>query len=56
MKLLENLQVIGVSLCGVSGMQIMEYFRNMQPDLKFAGQTIIGILTIIYLIKKIKRK
>jgi hypothetical protein len=56
MNWFKNLQVIVVSLTGISGMELLQFIRSLQPDLMFAGQTVISVLTIIYLIKKIRRK
>lgn len=33
---------------------VLDIINNLEPILKFSGQTIIGILTIILLIKRIK--
>jgi hypothetical protein len=56
MKWFNNLQVIAVSITSISTIEILNFIRNLQPDIMFAGQSIIGILTIVYLIKKIRKK
>ena len=48
-----NVPIVGIF--SITGIEVLEFFHNLQPDIKFAGQTVIGVLTIIYLYKQIKK-
>jgi hypothetical protein len=54
MQQLKKLFVPFVSLTSVSSIEALEYFRQMQPDIKFLGQSLIGVATLIYLAVKIR--
>jgi len=56
MKLLDNIKVLTVSISSISGIQLLEIWRNIQPDISFIIQVCIGLLTIVYLIQKIRKK
>lgn len=51
MKLLKE---CAVSLTGMLGVESFEYVENITELVKFAGQSVIGTLTIIYIVLKIK--
>jgi hypothetical protein len=56
MNWFRTLEVYITSLCSIVSINLIDLFHSIQPDLRFLGQTIIGVLTIVYLIKKIKNK
>lgn len=56
MNWFRTLEVYITSISSIVSMSIIDMFHSIQPDLRFLGQTIIGVLTIIYLIKKIRKK
>lgn len=51
-----NIETFFVSLMSITGIEIIETLNNIQPVVKFIGQSIIGILTIILLIKQLRKK
>lgn len=48
------LKPFAVSITSIVSIDLLGFFRSIQPDLIMLCQVVIGILTIIYLIKKIR--
>jgi len=53
MKIL--LRDVVISVSGFVGVESFEWFKNISEILKFSGQSVIGTLTIVYIVLKIKK-
>jgi hypothetical protein len=54
LRMRENLTVFVTSFCGLFSINMID-ITQLTEVVKFSGQTVIGILTIIYLVIKIKK-
>lgn len=54
--MIEKLKTFCVGVSGFLSIESLKPFRQFEPDITFAIQTIIGILTIIYLLRKLRKK
>jgi hypothetical protein len=55
MKLVDYFTYL-ISVCSISGIEALKFIDHNGRYFSFLGQSAIGILTIIYLIKQIKKK
>ena len=53
---IENYKPFFVSIFGVVSIKVLEFVKSIDPILTFVLQGLIGVLTIIYLIVKIRKQ
>lgn len=53
MKYFDIIKVSLLSLFGISSIELMKFINDLFPVISFVIQTLIGVLTIIYLIFKL---
>lgn len=49
---MKDFKLYALSVLTITGIQVLKFITEIQPVISFVIQTVIGILTIAYLIRK----